>query len=60
MTIVSNTILSSGQHLDVTSPTSAYYTTAFAGSYQRVYGGGYAYETYVSGGAEYVSSGGVD
>jgi autotransporter passenger strand-loop-strand repeat protein len=49
MSVVSNTIVNFGQFFYVSAPVSAYYTTAFAGGYQYVYGGGFAVATVVSG-----------
>ena len=60
MSIVYDTVVSSGQSFYVSAPTSAYFTTAYYYGYQFVYGGGFAFETILSGGIEYVWSGGSD
>ena len=61
MTIVYDTIVTSGQSFNVDSPTSAYYTTVYAGGNQFVNNGSYAYGTVVvSGGLENVDPGGSD
>ena len=60
MSIVYDTVVSSGQSFYVSAPTSAYFTTVYYYGFQFVYGGGFAFETLVSGGIEYVWSGGSD
>jgi autotransporter passenger strand-loop-strand repeat protein len=59
MSIVYDTVASSYDTFNVSTPLSAWYTAIDAGGQQDVYGGGYAYEAYVSG-TEYVGSGGSD
>jgi hypothetical protein len=60
MTTFTSTILTSGQYLFVSGSDEADYTTAYTSAFQFVDSGGFANGTNLSGGIEYVWSGGSD